>query len=47
MTMIDAEKENAHFEKHELSGSLPGIITTTSEGNLGGKGEDKKSESSE
>ncbi len=47
MAMVDTETENVHFEKHELSRSLPGIITTTSAGNLGGKGEDKKSESSE
>jgi len=48
-TKVDAKKEDARFEQKEemLVASRPGIITTTSTGNLGGKGEDKKSEESE
>jgi hypothetical protein len=48
-TKVDAKKEDARFEKQEdmIGASLPGIITTTSAGNLGGKGEDKKSKEPE
>ena len=47
-TKVDAKKEDARFEKQEdARASLPGIITTTSAGNLGGKGEDKKSKEPE
>jgi hypothetical protein len=49
-TKVDAKKEDTRFEKQEdmVGASLPGIITTTSAGNLGGKEEeDKKSKESE
>lgn len=47
-TKVDAKKEDARYEERDmLKGSLPGIITTTSAGNLGGKGEDKKSKEPE
>ena len=34
MTMVDAEEENARFEKREFSCSLHGIVTTTPTSNL-------------